>query len=465
MFRCGMRPPPSVAFEAKWRPSLQEFLLELHNNCAIIGTFLQGQQLRSADEKSKGEPPRVMNPKLARFLFIALISLCMFFEVPLSILNASRTNSSTPRRSSASKTRKTTTRKSTAVARRTGVPTKARSKRAVLAGKRRSRRLKPVDPTLGDNAEGEDAVIRSAAVDALGKIDGSIVVVNPANGRVLTMVNQKVALGSGYQPCSTFKMAISLAGLSEGVFSKDSEFHCPYRGYLNFTDAFAYSCNDYFQNVGQRLGFDRVKAYAQKFGFGELAGYKIQGEHPGYFPNEIEDNFIRLLSSHGMFIEATPLEMAAFASAIANGGTLFYLQYPRSEEALASFEPKVKRHLDISPLLPDLKEGMSGTVTYGSGKRAYDPLEPVYGKTGSCSDQGHHLGWFVSYAGDSDRKLVTVVLIRGSSNTEGPYAAMVAGKLYRDLSQQNYFVRRDEKLAITSSNSMEVFSSTHSNLR
>ncbi|MDD5543643.1 MAG: penicillin-binding transpeptidase domain-containing protein [Acidobacteriia bacterium] len=405
-----------------------------------------------------------MTHKLARLLLIGFISLCMFFEVSLSLLFATRTASSTARHSSASRTRKTANRKTKTVAKSTK-SARTRSTRTAVARRRRIRPLKPVDPTIGDNPLGEDPVIRSAAVEALGKIDGSIVVVDPSNGRILTMVNQKVALGSGYQPCSTFKLAITLAGLSEGVFSKDSEFRCPSRGYLNFTDAFAYSCNDYFQNVGQRLGFDRVKTYAKQFGFGELAGYNIKGEHTGIFPNEISDNYIRLLSSHGMFIEATPLEMAALASAIANGGTLYYLQYPRKDVEINAFEPRIKRKLEISALLPDLKEGMSGSVTYGSGRRAYDPLEPVYGKTGSCSDQGHHLGWFVSYAGDSDRKLVAVVLIRWAVNTEGPYAAMVAGRFYRELSQQNYFVRRDFKLTSTSANTGETAPVGRSNLR
>lgn len=289
--------------------------------------------------------------------------------------------------------------------------------------------------------------VRQAAVEALGHLDGSVVVVDPSNGRVLSIVNQKIALTNGYQPCSTFKLAVSLAGLSEGVFSKDSEFRCPHhnRGYLNLTDALAYSCNEYFQNVGERLGFERVRKYAQEFGFGELAGYDIKGERPGFFPSEIDDEWIRKLSSHGQFIEVTPLEMAAFASAIANGGTLYYLQYPRIPEEITNFEPKVKRHLSIANLLPDLKEGMSGAVTYGSGKHAYNPFEPVYGKTGSCSGQGTHLGWFVSYGGESKRQLVVVVLTRGSIHTEGPFAAMIAGRIYRDLAQQNYFAEKNEK--------------------
>lgn len=400
-----------------------------------------------------------MKLKLVRFLLLGLVSFCLILGSSLLTRSATRTTTHPAKSRKIVKTKASTKK----------IYAARKSKRRVKSTKRmaryrRARRIRSVDPTIGDNVEGEDLNIRRQAVEALGHLDGSIVVVDPSDGRILTIVNQKVALGYAYQPCSTMKLAITLAGLSEGVFSKDSEFRCPYRGYLNFTDAFAYSCNQYFQNVGERLGFERVKQYAQEFGFGELAGWNIKGEKPGVFPPEISEQYIRLLSSHGMFIEVTPLEMAAFVSAVANGGTLYYLQYPRTARQIANFEPRIKRQLDITNLLPDLKEGMSGTVTYGSGRHAYDPLEPVYGKTGSCSAQGTHLGWFVSYAGDGDRKLVVVVLIRGSIYTEGPYAAMIAGRLYRGLSQRNYFAERNEKPA-TSTVITESSTSPNRNLR
>jgi penicillin-binding protein 2 len=396
-----------------------------------------------------------MNRTLAKHLFLSLVALCFLFESWGLIFSASRTDASSPARRRTSAKSKTAPKKKSSTDRGKGSPrhnskaavSRTKSSKFSVAKNYRRRRIRSVDPTIGDSVEGEDVTVRRVAIEALGHIDGSIVVVDPSNGRVLSIVNQKVALTSAYQPCSTFKLAVSLAGLSEGVFNKDSEFRCPqhHRGYLNLTDALAYSCNEYFQNVGERLGFDRLKKYANDFGFGELAGLNIKAEHPGFFPGEIDEESIRKVSSHGQFIGVTPLEMAAFGSAIANGGTLYYLQYPQSSEEITNFQPKVKRQLAIANLLPDLKEGMSGAVTYGSGRHAYDPLEPVYGKTGSCSGQGTHLGWFVSYAGDSDRKLVVVVLIRGSIYTEGPFAAMIAGKIYRDLSQQNYFAQRNER--------------------
>lgn len=397
--------------------------------------------------------------QLAKRLIAVSIPLFLFLEPSLMSWTASRTFST--RTSSAKRvqtTKKAKVSSKSKNSRSTSAQTrKLKSPKVPTAKRRRSRSFRAVDPTIGDVAEGEEVTVRAAAVEALGHIDGSVVVVDPSNGRILSIVNQKLALNSGYQPCSTFKLAVTLAGLSEGVFTKDSEFRClsRHRGYLNLTDALAYSCNEYFQNVGERLGFDRVKSYAQQFGFGERAGLNIEGERTGVFPNEIDDEWIRRLSSHGQFIEATPLEMAAFVSAVANGGILYYLQYPRSQEEIMNFQPRMKRHLEISSVLPDLKEGMSGSVTYGSGKRAYDPLEPVYGKTGSCNGQGTQLGWFVSYAGDSHSKLVVVVLIRGSRYGDGPYAALVAGKIYRGLSQQNYFARKEEGLSTNTTSGTE----------
>jgi len=59
------------------------------------------------------------------------------------------------------------------------------------------------DSTAGDNVDGEDLEVRRAAVEALGPLNGSVVVSDPSTGRILAMVNQKMALSSGAQPCST----------------------------------------------------------------------------------------------------------------------------------------------------------------------------------------------------------------------------------------------------------------------
>ena len=81
------------------------------------------------------------------------------------------------------------------------------------ANRRRSSTRRAPDPTAGDDIRGEDLEVRRAAVDALGKRNGLVVVVNPTNGRILTIVNHKLALSTGFQPCSTFKPAVALAAL------------------------------------------------------------------------------------------------------------------------------------------------------------------------------------------------------------------------------------------------------------
>src|SRR5215467_12552195 len=71
------------------------------------------------------------------------------------------------------------------------------------------------DSTAGDMVDGEDLTVRRAAVQALGPYNGTIVVVDPQTGRLLTIVNQKLAFKSGFEPCSTIKLVAALAGLEE----------------------------------------------------------------------------------------------------------------------------------------------------------------------------------------------------------------------------------------------------------
>ena len=78
------------------------------------------------------------------------------------------------------------------------------------------------DLTEGDVTAGEDPVVRQAAIDALGNMYGTVVAIDPGNGRILAMVNQKLALSSGAEPCSTIKVSVALAALQEGIVTKDT---------------------------------------------------------------------------------------------------------------------------------------------------------------------------------------------------------------------------------------------------
>ena len=294
------------------------------------------------------------------------------------------------------------------------------------------------DSTMGDNVDGEDLDIRRAAVDALGAYNGSVVVVDPDNGRILSMVNQRIALGSGFQPCSTIKVSVALAGLNEKVIAADSKYRLGGMR-MDLTYALAHSNNYYFATLGQKMGFEKFSYYAHLFGYGEKAGLNIAGERAGHFPSAPPRNGgVGMLTSFGEEIQQTPLQLAALMSAIAYGGTLYYLQYPHNQAEIAGFMPQIKRRLDIAGLIPLVKPGMRGAVEFGTAHRARED-GPIAGKTGTCSENQTHLGWFGSFNDSGSRKLVVVVLLTGGRPAIGPMAAGIAGDFYKRMNDRNYF--------------------------
>ena len=300
------------------------------------------------------------------------------------------------------------------------------------------------DTTAGDVATGEDPIVRAAALEALGNMNGTVVAIDPDTGRILAMVNQKLALSEGAKPCSTIKVAVALAALSEGIITKDTGVRIGRRTRVNLTYALAHSNNAYFEEVGRRLGFSKVSYYAHQFGLGELAGYNIEGEHLGEFPTEVlSENHggVGKMCSFGESISMTPLQLGALVAAVANGGNLYYLQHPESQQEVMNFQPKLKRVLNISNYIPELEEGMQGAVQYGTARsvRYNFSEEEVLGKTGTCSKDGTRFGWFASFANTEHGRIVAVVFLRGGRATFGPKAAEISGKFYRALYDRSFF--------------------------
>jgi penicillin-binding protein 2 len=357
-------------------------------------------------------------------------------------------------------TRALTTRKSPSVnesqhaKRRMRTLAKGRAPRSHSARSRRHRYYERFNTssfadgaTEGDITGGEDPVVRQAAIEALGNLNGTVVAIEPTSGRILAMVNQKLALSSGAQPCSTIKLSTALAALSEGLIDKETEIRLGRRSRMNLTSALAHSNNPYFEAVGRKLGFDKISYYAHQFGMGELAGYEIDGEQLGAYPQaEIPNKLggVGKMCSFGEGISMTPLQLGAMVASIANGGTLYYLQHPATPEAVADFQPRVKRHLDIANVIPELSDGLAGAVEYGTARsvRLNFNEESILGKTGTCSHAGTRFGWFASYAKTDIGRIVTVVFLRGGRPTYGPKAAEIAGRMYRNLYDHNFFVAR-----------------------
>jgi membrane peptidoglycan carboxypeptidase len=282
-----------------------------------------------------------------------------------------------------------------------------------------------------DDTRGEDLEVRRAAVNALGNHAGTVVVMDPMTGKVYSIVNQEWALRRGFKPCSTIKLVTGIAGLCEKVISPFETTDISDRYRIDLTDALAYSNNTYFQKVGGQVGFGKMMSYARELGLGEKTGVNAANEYAGRLPAEKTGFALNRMSSHGDDFEVTALQLATLVSAMANGGKLLVPNIPRSAQDQS--KAKVRRQLDVSQenwrrMVP----GMVGAVNYGSGKKAYDPLQTVAGKTGTCIGQGAWLGLFTSYAPLANPRLAIVVITRGS-DARGHFPAAVAGRIYRDL--------------------------------
>jgi len=241
------------------------------------------------------------------------------------------------------------------------------------------------DSVVGDNIEGDDLVVRQAAAEALGPYNGTIVVADLETGRVLSIVNQKLGLKGAFQPCSTVKVVVSFASLNEGLIEPDTKVRLSRRTSLDLTGALAHSNNLYFAKMGESLGFDRFEKYAKLFGLGEKAGLDIAGEEAGTLATETPRSGMGMMTSFGDGIRLTPLQLSSIVGTVANGGTMYYLQYPKT-------------------------------------------LNP-----------GVHLGWFGSFNDLGKNKVSVVVLLTGGRGVGGSVAAGIAGNVYRNLTRLHYF--------------------------
>ena len=327
----------------------------------------------------------------------------------------------------------------------------SRSRRAVLAARRRAEaarraaiaRQRAIDNALRnevqaliarDNITGEDMEVRRVAVNALGHHAGTVVVMDPMTGRVYSVVNQEWALRRGFKPCSTIKLVTGVAGLAENAIPAVDTVGDGYR--IDLTSALAHSDNPFFQQVGTKIGSEKMVDYARQFGLGEKTGLNVPFEFPGRLPEITPGEIQRRMFSHADGFEVTPLQLGTMVSAMANGGRLLQPQIAHSQKELSKMSPKVRRQLDItSEVWQRMVPGMVGAVNYGSGRKAYDPTQTVAGKTGTCIGEGGWVGLFTSYAPLANPRLAVVVIAKGT-DARRHFPAAVAGAIYRGLNHR-----------------------------
>lgn len=326
--------------------------------------------------------------------------------------------------------------------------------------------------------------------------DGAAVVVDPRNGDILALVSipgfdpnvfvnpltqaqiqdlfhgeEKVllnkAIRGGYPPGSTFKMLIAIAAMENGglgvsdryfcngVFALGGyKFHCWFsggHGHLNVIEALRYSCNVFFYNLGSKIiGIHDIHEWCDLFGFGKKTGIMLDGEEPGINPDNewkkkrfgepwYPGDTVNLSIGQGYMI-VTPIQLAMYVAALANGGTLYK---PRLVDKVVANTGQIIKTFphDKGTKIPLSEEtwkvifqGMVDVVQhrYGTGRNAQVEGIPVAGKTGTIqlgtpANRRNH-AWFVGCA-PSDNPQIAVAVLVEDARSGGSDAAPIAASI------------------------------------
>jgi penicillin-binding protein 2 len=345
-----------------------------------------------------------------------------------------------------------------------------------------------------------DADLQKATDDAFvaSGFNGAAVVVDPRTGEVLSFTSrpaydpnafsagidkktwqelntdelrplQNRALQGRYSPGSTFKMAVGLAGLEEGVITPSFQVHCSGsatfyghrfgcwkkggHGTVDLRHAIEQSCDVYFYTVGNMLGVDRINKWATLFGLGVKSNIDLPNELVGLVPStewkktQKESKWyagetISVAIGQGQ-VAVTPVSMAVYAATIANGGTRITPHLLKAVDDGTGLKPVTapppQSTVDVTPeKLQAIRDGMWGVVNGGgTGGRARIDGHDVCGKTGTAqvisnkgrlaSRNGKDLrdnGWFVFFAPRDNPEIAGVVFLE--HGIHGPNAAAVA---------------------------------------
>ena len=321
---------------------------------------------------------------------------------------------------------------------------------------------------------------------------GAIVAIDPGNGEVLAMVSKpdydprkfsgKVpadiytalmddpgkplynrALQSAYPPGSTWKMLVAIAALSEGVINENTTvacngtftygnrvYECTHsHGVVNVRKAIQASCNIFFYQAANKLGLKKLSEYEVLFGFGDRSHIDIPNEGRGVLPTEEwltkrygagkwpKGNIINYGIGQGE-INVTPLQMAVYAAALANKGTVYQPHIVRSvNNNLLHKVQKMdfgSKKLNFDPHVMDIvRDGMYMCVNVpgGTGWGCQIPGVLVAGKTGTAQNpHGNNHSWFVCFAPYDNPKIAMAIIVENAG-----YGAAVALPMAKQMMQ------------------------------
>jgi penicillin-binding protein 2 len=284
------------------------------------------------------------------------------------------------------------------------------------------------------------------------------------------------ALKGQYPPGSTFKIVTALAALEEGVVDEQSSVVCTGsytmgtkkfgcwdkkgHGRVNLRRALKESCDVYFYQLGERLGVDRIAAYARKLGLGTPMGVGLESEKGGLIPTIAwkEKKFKKKWYSGETlpvaigqgYVLMTPIQLASMIATVANEGTVFRPHLVKKVvdqdgKLLKEFLPEIIGTTGIKPASYQLvKEGLAAAVNErgGTGGLARLYEVKVAGKTGTSqvvklSDSKGYVPYqfrdhalFVAFAPYDKPEIAVAVVIEHGMHGGGS-AAPIAGRILK----------------------------------
>jgi len=348
-----------------------------------------------------------------------------------------------------------------------------------------------IKPVAGYNAQLTiDADLQKLAEELLEGKSGAIVAIDPNNGEILTLVSKpdfdlsnfasltpasvwrelnsdkrvplfNRATMSIYPPGSCFKPVNAIAALNDGVIDEKYTYSCGggfsfgnhfYKcmgshGGLNVVHAIEKSCNTFFFSLILKNGFERWTKYGRVFGFGAKTGIDIHEESSGILPsveyynkiygvNRWTKGYIVSLGVGQGELGVTPIQMAAYVSAIANGGTWY-----RPHAVRKLFNPDADPKEIVIPIegkklpikqeaLELVRQGMFLVVNgAGTATHVRIPGINVAGKTGTAQNpHGKDHAWFIGFAPFENPK-IAIAVIAENAGFGGAVAAPIAKQL------------------------------------
>ncbi len=273
------------------------------------------------------------------------------------------------------------------------------------------------------------------------------------------------AFQSAYAPGSTWKMLMLAAAMQEGVIDEHTTFTCSggmyfgdrhfgcthVHGTVNAQQAIQGSCNTFFYHVGLKLGLDKIYEYGKLFGFGDKTNIDVPYESSGSFPSR--DQLMKRLKyiPKGIVlnwgigqgeISTTPLQVAVYTAALANGGTIIqphnvshiYDPETQKNEPINYTETKLPIDAKIFNLI---HEGMFDVVNKpgGTATNVQIPGLDICGKTGTAQNpHGKDHSWFICFAPKDNPKIAVACMVENAG-----YGSTVAAPIAKDIIKGFFF--------------------------